>query len=284
MAYRPLIGGQFGAPFPLQFPDALVSVNSLSSTPVHQLSNDGEDSIVSHGSGFLWRHAGTIFLVSARHVITGRDPFLNQLMSPTGFIPRRFQIFPAIEVDQGQFVRSDVVLEIDPDGERSWAEDPEFSALRTDIAAIPIPFDHNYNVICLNDAPDNFDNLLTNVGFDCSILGYPHPSPGGLMTPVWRRGAFASEPLLPVDNKPMFLVDALTSPGFSGAAVFRTHVGPAPVPTPDGTIRVMIDRILTRSFVGVYAGRLQHRHFGGEVPFVFYGNRIPIIMDHYSRV
>ena len=31
---------------------------------------------------------------------------------------------------------------------------------------------------------------------------------------------------------------------------------------------------MTTSFVGIYAGRLEHPHYGGEVPFVFYANRI----------
>lgn len=45
----------------------------------------------------------------------------------------------------------------------------------------------------------------------------------------------------------------------------------------DGAV-FLADRVLTTSFVGVYAGRLSHSHYGGEVPFVFYANRIPIIL------
>ena len=72
----------------------------------------------------------------------------------------------------------------------------------------------------------------------------------------------------------MFLMDASTSPGFSGSPVFRRHIGPAPVEQPNGSLVVLAGNVLTTSFVGVYAGRLEHAFYGGEVPFVFYGNRI----------
>jgi hypothetical protein len=99
------------------------------------------------------------------------------------------------------------------------------------------------------------------------------------MTPVWRRGTLASEPLLPVDGKPMFLVDGSTSPGFSGAPVLRRQVGPLPLRQADGSIMIKADSVLHTSLIGVYAGRLGHPHFGGEVAYAFYANRIPLIAN-----
>ena len=280
MAYSPTLGGTNTATaFPLQFPDARISDLSLSTTIIHQLSNDGKETIVSHGTGFFWRHNGTVFLITARHVLSGRDPFDDAPMSPMGYIPTTFRVFPTAELLPDTWRRVMVQFEIDQSNETPFLQDPKFNELRTDIAAKSIAFSPDIDVKCINDAPDIFEPVMSHVGFECSILGYPQTNLGGLMTPIWRRGTFASEPLLPVDEKPMFLLDAATSPGFSGAPVFRRHIGPAPIQQPDGTINVLADRVVTTSFVGVYAGRLRHVHVGGEVPFVFYGNRIPFILS-----
>jgi hypothetical protein len=151
--------------------------------------------------------------------------------------------------------------------------------LRTDIAALACVTDADRKVNCLNDNPKIFEEVFTHVGMECAIVGYPTNHFGNLMMPVWRRGSIASEPLLPVDDKPMFLLDAATSPGFSGAPVFRRHFGPLPQQQPDGSINILADRVMTTSFVGIYAGRLQHPHYGGEVPFVFYANRVPEMFE-----
>lgn len=220
-----------------------------------------------------------MFLITARHVLSGRDPFDNSPMSEMGYIPTTFRVFPTVELAPDTWSRVMVQFDVDQDCETPFLQDPMFDALKTDIAAKSIAFAPGLAVKCINDAPDVFEPVMSYVGFECSILGYPQANVGGLMTPIWRRGTFASEPLLPVDGKPMFLLDAATSPGFSGAPVFRRHIGPAPIQQPDGSINVLADRVVTTSFVGVYAGRLRHRHVGGEVPFVFYGNRIPFILS-----
>lgn len=279
MAYAPMTGGKPAASFPLQFPHSKIASISLATTLIEHLSNDGEDKVLSHGTGFLWRHGGRIFVVTARHVVTGRDPFDDAPMSSMGFIPRRLRIYPAIESDTGtdNWLRATVVVEMRIDDGPAWLQDPEFDALRTDIAAVEVMTPAGVHVRCLNDAPDLYANIATMIGFDCAVVGYPQAKVGGLMTPIWRRGTFASEPLLPVDDKPMFLLDAATSPGFSGSPVFRRQVGPAPMQNADGTITSKLDSIVTTSFIGVYAGRLRHLYYGGEVPFVFYANRLPFI-------
>lgn len=276
VTYTPVLGGQQHADFPLQFPGAKVTRISLATTIIEQLSNDGADKFVTHGSGFFWRANGDVYLISARHVLTGRDPFLNRIMSSKGFLPSRLVIHPAVEITPGQFLRVRLVIDYDPSDPGTLLQDPQFETLRTDIAALRVRDDRH--IQCLNDH-DIDQPQFTAIGMECSIVGYPQKSVGGLMTPVWRRATIASEPALPIDNKPMFLLDASTSPGLSGAPVFRRHIGPLPIEETDGSVTVLADRVVTTTFVGVYAGRLMHRHFGGEVPFVFYGNRLQFIFS-----
>ncbi|MDZ4307181.1 serine protease [Allopontixanthobacter sp.] len=281
MSYSPVVGGHHGVGFPLQFPSAKITDVSLSTTLVEQLSPADDNVVISHGTGFFWRHGTDVFLITARHVVTGRDPFTNEPMSNKGFLPERFRFYPTIEVSPDRWGRATVRLDFATDEPTNWLEDPEFERLRTDIAALKVTSLSGVlgrKIKCLNDEPSNFSDIMSSVGFECSIIGFPQANVGGLMTPIWRRGTLASEPLLPVDSKPMFLLDASTSPGFSGGPVFRRHIGPAPTIDADGSVEVKLDAVVTMSFVGVYAGRLSHSHFGGEVPFVFYGNRIPIIL------
>ena len=221
-----------------------------------------------------------VILVTARHVLSGREPFEDALISPNGYIPNQIRVFPTISGDGVSWIRAITHMDLYDNDRPVWIEDPEFAELRTDIAVLPFGADSSLQVRCINDEPDLEKELFTRIGFECSIVGYPFHDMTGLMTPIWRRATIASEPYLPVDNKPMFLLDATTSPGFSGSPVFRVHIGPLPVPQPDGSIQVYIEKMVSVSFVGVYAGRLQHKHIGGEVPFVFYGNRLARILSN----
>ena len=274
------IGGQIELAFPPQFPDAKVNQISYATTPILQLSNDGEDSSVAHGSGFFWRSKGEVFLISARHVFTGLHPFSDELISNKGYIPERFKVFPLVRFTPTIQSRIEHSFSTNIKAKNLF-EDPQFKELKTDIAAVKLKLDLPEKVFCLNDT-NVFEDLLSHVGFECTVVGYPLPNSVGLMTPVYRKGSIASEPRLAIDGKPMFLLDATTAPGFSGSPVFQIHIGPAPVANEDGSLRVLASSILTTKFVGVYAGRLQHQHFGGEVPFVFYGNRIPYILGDAS--
>ena len=281
-SYTPRIGGSPGVDFPLQFPRASVSSYSLATTLIEQLANDGTETLISHGTGSFWRYAGEIWLVSARHVFSGTSPFDDSPMSSNGYLPNLIRIHGCTNTSFDPERLSCTIVLKDEKGSRTWFQDPQFIELRTDIAAIPVQFRRS-DIVCMNDDPEwnntRSTDLFTHIGFQCSILGYPNPHVTGFMTPVWRSGSIASEPLLPVDNKPMFLVDAATGPGFSGGAVFRTHICAAPVHADGGSVRIEVDAVLSSQFIGVYAGRLQHRHYGGEVPFAFYGNRVPLILS-----
>lgn len=273
MAHIPILGGGLPQGFDSQFPRSPVDWISTSTTLIEQLANDGSDTVVSHGSGCFWRNGKLIYLLTARHVLTGRSPFDNAIMSPTGYIPQRLRVYPLVVAETGEMVRAATELEV-PEPEHLIA-DPGFNELRTDIAALACFTDENRRIRCLNDIGDLFVEIYTQVGMDCAIVGYPTTHFRQLMLPVWRRGSIASEPSLPIDGKPMFLLDAATAPGFSGSPVFRRHIGPLPELQPDGSLVILGDRIMSTSLVGIYAGRLQHPHYGGEIPFVFYANRIP---------
>lgn len=277
MAYIPNLGGAQDANFPLQFADASIDPMSLSCTLINQLSNDGSGSVVAHGSGCFYRHLGKLFLLTARHVLSGRSPFDDKLMSPSGFVPARVRLFPTLRLGEN-YSRVSMDVDVIRNDQPLWLQDPAFDLLRTDIALLPINFDGSETVKCINDTEFDHRNIFSHVGVDFAVVGYPNINFTGLMTPIWRRATIASEPCLPVDGKPMFLLDASTGPGFSGAPVFRQHFGPLPVRDENGNIGIHASNVRTLQLVGIYAGRLANIHVGGEVPFVFYANRIQFIL------
>lgn len=248
---------------------------------VEQLANDGTDRALGHGTGFMWRSDDGLWLVTARHVLSGTNPFDGSHLSDELFEPSKINVHFGVG-ESTTYGRDARILPIrDSEGLPLWADDPQFSELKTDIAALPVDIGRA-DVFCINDAPDfgEHDDLFTHVGFQCFVIGYPTLAVTGLMLPIWRSGALASDPRVPIDEKPIFLVDAATGPGFSGSPVWRMQIGPAPFhddsqPT---KIRIDVDAVLRSSFVGVYAGRLNHPHVGAQTPYVFYANRIPIIL------
>jgi hypothetical protein len=276
LAYVPVLGGKAAADFPLQFPRASISGVSMACTMVCLLSNDGLDNTVSHGSGFFWRHAGNVFLITARHVLSGLSPFDDLPISSSAYFPSKIRIYPMMAVEDGaEWARCWLDVDLN---RRAWLQDPHFEQLRTDIAALQIDFESPSKVRCLNDVDMGERKLYAGVGLECAVVGYPTHNFAATMMPIWRSGSIASEPLLPIDDKPMFLIDVSTGPGFSGAPVFRKHVGPAPELCPDGSIETKVDSVFRVDLVGVYAGRFAHKHLGCELPFVFYANRLPFIL------
>lgn len=276
--HSPKFGGSTPGLFPAQFPTERIDSTSLAVTPIELLANDGSEKIMGHATGFFWEKESKKFLVTAWHVVTGRDPFTEIVLSKDGYIPQRIRFYICLN-ENNSIQRVPIEYDLQSGGSRRWLEDVRFPLLRTDIAVIPLDgISEGSKAFCIASSP-NSPKMVTVVGFDLAVLGYPTTNYEGLLTPIWRRASLASEPLLPIDNKPMFLVDGSTSPGFSGAPVLRRQIGPLPLRESDGNITIKADSVLDTSLIGVYAGRLQHLHFGGEVAYAFYANRLPLIVD-----
>jgi len=155
-----------------------------------------------------------------------------------------------------------------------WYQHPNFEDERIDIAAIPLE-----NVCRVDDACHvnqyGFQKLFHMVGGDVLIVGYPLGSYDGWMVPIWKRGSLATEPLVQIDDKPMFLVDAATTEGMSGSPMFRRVFGPAALA--DNSMK--LDAVVTTEFVGVYAGNLMSSELGRiNVGYGWYGRLVDEIV------
>lgn len=119
-------------------------------------------------------------------------------------------------------------------------------------------------------------------GSDCFVVGYPGNNLADPYPAIWRRASFATDPAIPVDNRPMFLVDGLTNPGMSGSPVYQRVFGPAPLRREnDRDVEVNLQAVVSTRLVGVYSGRLGNNHPLGQVGYAWYANRIDVIIDAY---
>lgn len=275
--YRPKLGNSRNIAFPLQFQDT-IDIISLATTPVQYFDMTGRIIDGRTASGFFYRAGSKIYFCSARHAITGLDAFSDAPISPDGYLPHKIQVRPCVRNPKESYrLKEPLVLTVrDPEGAPRWREDPHFADLRVDIAAVEIEHADKAMFVCLNDHQDE-PSLAGNVGFDCFVVGYPNPNFHDPYLPIWRRGSLAYETLFPVDDKPIFLVDASTSSGMSGSPIIQRWHGPAPLRQANGTINVKLDSVVTSRFIGVYGGRLSHTLELGQVGYGWYANRMPLI-------
>jgi hypothetical protein len=262
-----------------QFDASGIDGMSFSVTPIKYLNHEGHE-LSAHATGFIYKHDTSYYLVTALHCLSGRNVFTGKNLSPTGFIPNSIRIWPTHRLASGQVTRSMMQLVIlDDDGDPKWRIDANQSALSVDIAVLPLQT-HGLDLHAINDGED--DELLAVSGADCFVLGYPIPSIEDPFLPIWRKGSFASEPRIPIDGKPVFLVDASTSPGMSGAPIIQRWFGPAPVYR-NGDLVIMGSQAVTSKLVGVYGGRAHDYKDIGPIGYGWYANRIDGIIKQEHR-
>lgn len=248
---------------------------SFACTPIEYYSAFGEILRGQHSSAFFWRYANKPYLVSALHCFSGRNVLTGTHLSPSAFEPSAIKVWLTLEVSDKKVTREPLNLELYQDGTPMWMTDPEFKTFHTDIAAVPLPLhlEERGRIVCLNDDPD--EDLYAQVGADCFVVGYPSNLFGDPYLPIWRRGSFAYEPGAPLDGKPIFLVDAATSPGMSGSPIIQRWFGPAPIRVA-GQIEVHGEKVVTSRFVGVYGGRIDDS-LREPIGYGWYANRLPLI-------
>jgi hypothetical protein len=236
---------------------------------------------LAYGSAFFYRLDSRLFLVTARHNLTGRhwqtnDWLGSRPVSPTHLriawltkppTPAGWQVSVS-EAEPGaprsgstQILMAEYLLPlIDEELQPTWLEHPQLGG------------DMDVGVLELNSVPDDvlvipWENATQNSGDvgwqllapgqDVFILGYPFSLSTGPRFPLWMRGTIASHPGLAweIDDKslPLLLVDARTRKGQSGAAVIRHRPDRTLIVMPDGSLQRTIGPL--SEILGVYSGR-----------------------------
>ncbi len=219
---------------------------------------------ISKATGFVVHHAGQHYLVSNRHVFSGRHALSQKRLDEHNRDPDEVLVtHPSVH---GGFVKQTYALTSHQTGttgaQSLWLEHPVFTWI-ADVAALPITLPAMATHTALFEADLDLPEaaprpVAYRVGLtpalDLNIIGFPFGRRGGYETfGIWTRAYVASEPLVDIEGAPAFLVDSRTRNGNSGSPVvfyrdlegFRDAEGEVhSPPEPYG------------EFVGIYSHRL----------------------------
>ena len=225
-------------------------------------------------TGFFWRSAGTPFLITCRHCVTGVDGNNNNV-GDSEFRPTHLQTYfrtPGKKEDDGATFYDNQAIEfiLWQKGVPKWQEHPDGATV--DLAALEYS-NACHEVHCVNDKEQ--PSFRTDAGSDCFIVGYPEGLGGSEGTPIWKRGSIASEPELKLNGQDCFLVDSATRSGMSGSPVFAKLMGdfgPEGVPhSPNENLKLFG---FWTKFLGVYSGRNGVDDYGFQLGRVWKGDLI----------
>ena len=274
------------------FTDARFSWLSFCTTPVEILSNAGPDEVLSHGTGFFWRHDGLDWVVTCWHVLSGRNPFTGELLSTTGLVPKRIRVHGWKLGDATGNIaiqRTGYVVTLSEQAVEAFSSPPNFNGLVVDLVAIPIPPDFAIERPLAGLAYErfkgvkgylnlqSFDKVSTQAGDTCVVTGYPLRNHTGLLLPIWKQGSLATDSNMPLDGMPCFLIDAATSSAMSGSPVLRS-VKSSPIVDPETSI---LREARGFEMIGVYAGRLQNRELEKiDLGYAWFATLIPQAIEN----
>lgn len=221
------------------------------------------DQELACGSGFFWRRAGTPYLITNWHNVSGRNPETDQPLSKSAAIPDSitFTVFQKTGDEAPSEYTSlvpaalNVKLYHGPESSPVWLEHPVHGKA-VDVVAVPlVGLDQNQFLI-------NFANecvpeiaIEPRASQDAFVVGYPLGLVAGLPIPVWKRATIATEPGVDLGGLPKVLVDTATRSGMSGSLVLAKHLLLGPYKKTDGTDSNTLIA-LKDSILGVYSGRL----------------------------
>lgn len=212
--------------------------------PLKMIGN--EDQLLATGTCFFYSYNDKLFLVTAKHNITGTHPQTSENRG----IPIKIAVI-LYNIENGVYkghCTHEIMLE-----ENRCLEHPKIQD-EVDVIAIPVDLTENEGLRPINKI--NFeDDLPIEVGMDVFILGYPHgycsyPT----VAPVWKRGSLATEFAINIGGDPKMYIDSATANGMSGAPVIAKLIG---MWLPEGKKNDFNNYAFGsgRRFLGIYTGR-----------------------------
>src|SRR5262249_54395452 len=150
------------------------------------------------------------------HVFSGRNPYTGQSTHSKGAIPDAIR-FPLHKKDQlGHFSKGHELGLQRTDGTPAWLQHPKGQDIDVAVASAMLPADATAYEL---PRPGEASDMVLSVAMDCFVLGFPKNLSHGEILPIWKRASVATEPDIPHDNLPVFLIDTATREGMSGAPV-----------------------------------------------------------------
>lgn len=249
-----------------------ISEPSLRSLFIQAFDNKGS---LGTGTGFLVKHNNEYFLITNRHVISGKNSLTGELMHKakekdkdgkevertTGRVPSYIEIWHHAKNNLGVWEKR-IEKVLDKDDMPVWFE---HSSLHegADIVAIKLTQKDgiDFYPYSLENNPDSISNkaeldlkptdMINIVGFPFGFNSTGNNSAAKGFA-IWNTGFIAAELYIPYLGRPIFLVDSRTRPGQSGSPViFHRNAG---ITHYKNTI-INLSKPVTR-LLGIYSGRI----------------------------
>lgn len=204
--------------------------------------------VIGTATGFVAQGpGGQNFLLTNRHVFTGRDQYTGIIISKTCGEPTSIRVAHNSNGELGQFVEIDYPLY--SDDTPLWLEHPTKSA-SVDVVALRIP---DTESICLYPyRAEGMTHAIVEPGERVNIIGFPFGEKTGPSFAIWSTGFIASEPEMDHGGEPVFLVDCRSRPGQSGSPVIVLRGGHGAFMKVDERVA----NVSTIRLLGIYSGRI----------------------------
>ncbi len=220
-------------------------------------------------TGFVVEHGERYYLITNWHVVSGRQPETNSILSPTGAVPNELRIVHHGRTLGNWVVRIEPLL--DENGDPLWLEHPR--GRQVDVVALLLhAIDEDVRIYPFDLSLADTD-MVPQVAMPVSIIGFPFGLASAGAFPIWKTGHIASDPDLDYKSLPAFLIDATTRGGMSGSPVVLRLLGG--YSTRSGNI-IMAQAGSSTLFLGVYSGRI---HGQSEIGIVWRPHVISEILE-----
>lgn len=242
-----------GADIPKDSQQESIIINQLSVTSLYLELVQGNLSLGT-ATGFIIEWHKKYYLITNYHVVSGRHPDTNEIRDPGGNVPDKLLIWHHSNVTGTWLIKSEGLYK---NGNKIWYEHP--NGHNIDIIALPISYTKSDILIYPFDLELANADMIPEVAMPVSIIGFPMGMSASGKFPIWKTGHIASEPLINLDSKPAFLIDATTRGGMSGSpVVLRLYGG---YKTKSGSSMMVTSGVRTL-FLGVYSGQWPHPEIG----------------------
>lgn len=246
---------------------APILIDALSLTSLYlKIQVNGQQ--LSTATGFVVSRGAKYFLITNRHVLSGRHPETGKLLSPTAAIPDEVRIAHHRKSALGSWQFHGEQL-LKPDGSPRWLSHPKGADV--DVVALEleaIGFDTRIYPLDLGLADVD---LVVQPAMAVSVIGFPLGLRPNVFFPIWKTGHIATDPGIPYGGRPAFLIDATTRAGMSGSPVVARVSGGYM----SSQAYVVASGVVTK-FLGVYASRI---HEDVEIGCVWRPEVITEILD-----
>jgi Trypsin-like peptidase domain len=211
--------------------------------------------VIGSATGFIVQREGTAYLVTNRHVVTGRDQFTGKTLHDMGALPDALTILHALpqKPDRQEWEGRTERL-FGKDGVPRWREHPQWGD-KVDVVALPLVEVSGVELYPYDPWTVPPIKMRAVVSDFVNIVGFPFGRNAGGGFAIWTKGSIATDPDLDFDDLPAFLVDARTRQGQSGSPVILySPPGPVALESESGAMGVF-DAPMTE-LLGVYSGRI----------------------------